>query len=304
MMRLSVETREHALRFGIHDALKRLRDAGFDAADLSLGKVNPADDMLRRPDMREFAESLRRYADDIGIGFVQAHAPFRVKYSDDFDRSCPAYDDVVRTLEIAGIMGIPRVVVHALKTPDDELCAGYREVSRRYYLSLLPWCEKFNVKIAVENLFGRNANTGAYYGIFPTPGEMTSFVRSLGSPYFGVCCDLGHTAVTGLAPESYIRGMSADLLCSLHVQDTDFRGDRHVLPYMGKQNWDEICRALAEINYGGDLSFELPRYTEHYPDDLLPAAMEFACRTGRAIIARIEAERERIAAGSARADAK
>ena len=262
-MRLSVETREPALRYGMRRALEMIAEAGFDAVDLSFGKVNPNDDPLHRPDRDEFALSLAAHARELGMGFVQAHAPFRVKYSDKFDRTTPAYDDVVRTLEFAAAAGIPRVVVHALKTPPDDLSLDYREISRRYYLSLAPYCEKLGVVIAVENLFYREERTGTYYGLFPTPRMMTEFVRSLNRSAdrscFSVCCDLGHTAVTGLAPEQYIRGMSADLLGSLHVQDTDFLGDRHTLPYMGKQDWDAICRALADIGYRGDFSFELPK---------------------------------------------
>ena len=289
-MRLSVETREPALRYGMRRALEMIAEAGFDAVDLSFGKVNPNDDPLHRPDRDEFALSLAAHARELGIGFVQAHAPFRVKYSDKFDRTTPAYDDVVRTLEFAAAAGIPRVVVHALKTPPDELSLDY-EISRRYYLSLAPYCEKLGVVIAVENLFYREERTGTYYGLFPTPRMMTEFVRSLNRSAdrscFSVCCDLGHTAVTGLAPEQYIRGMSADLLGSLHVQDTDFLGDRHTLPYMGKQDWDAVCRALADIGYRGDFSFELPKYLAAYPDELLPAALEFAAATGRYLIEKI-----------------
>ena len=290
-MRLSVETREPALRYGMRRALEMIAEAGFDAVDLSFGKVNPNDDPLHCPDRDEFALSLAAHARELGIGFVQAHAPFRVKYSDKFDRTTPAYDDVVRTLEFAAAAGIPRVVVHALKTPPDELSLDYREISRRYYLSLVPYCEKLGVVIAVENLFYREERTGTYYGLFPTPRMMTEFVRSLNRSAdrscFSVCCDLGHTAVTGLAPEQYIRGMSADLLGSLHVQDTDFLGDRHTLPYMFKQDWDAVCRALADIGYRGDFSFELPKYLAAYPDELLPAALEFAAATGRYLIEKI-----------------
>lgn len=291
-MRLSVETREPALRYGMRRALEMIAEAGFDAVDLSFGKVNPNDDPLHRPDREGFALSFAAHARELGIGFVQAHAPFRVKYSDKFDRTTPAYDDVVRALEFAAAAGIPRVVVHALKTPPDELSLDYCEISRRYYLSLAPYCEKLGVVIAVENLFYREERTGTYYGLFPTPCMMTEFVRSLNRSAdrscFSVCCDLGHTAVTGLAPEQYIRGMSADLLGSLHVQDTDFLGDRHTLSYMGKQDWVAICRALADIGYRGDFSFELPKYLAAYPDELLPAALEFAAATGRYLIEKID----------------
>ena len=76
MMRLSMETLNLGLDYGIKEALRLMKDAGFDAADLTLDKINPDDDLLHRPDMREFAVSLRKYAEEIGIGFAQAHAPF------------------------------------------------------------------------------------------------------------------------------------------------------------------------------------------------------------------------------------
>ena len=189
------------------------------------------------------------------------------------------------------------MVVHAIKTPREDITVDYKEYNRRYYLSLLPYCEKFGVKIAVENLFWKDKLRECYYGIFPTPGEMTEFVDSLGSPYFVVCCDLGHAAITGLAPETYIRGMKdGRLLQSLHVQDTDFKGDRHVLPYMGKQDWDAVCRALAEVGYSGDFSFEILHYIDKYPHELIPAALKFAVAVGRSLIARVEKYRAEIGA--------
>lgn len=84
-----METLNLGLDYGIKEALRLMKDAGFDAADLTLDKINPDDDLLHRPDMREFAVSLRKYAEEIGIGFAQAHAPFKVQYGDPFDMSCP-----------------------------------------------------------------------------------------------------------------------------------------------------------------------------------------------------------------------
>ena len=107
-----------------------------------------------------------------------------------------------------------------------------------------------------------------------------------------MCCDLGHAAITGLAPETYIGGMDNRHLLSLHVQDTDFKGDRHILPYEGKQDWDAICRSLAAIDYRGDFSFEILHYIDKYPPELIPAALEFAVKVGRALIARVESYRK------------
>ena len=84
-MRLSMETLNLGLSYGIREALRMMKEAGFDAADLTLDKINPDDDLLHRPDMREFAQSLKEYATETGIGFAQAHAPFKVVYGDAFD---------------------------------------------------------------------------------------------------------------------------------------------------------------------------------------------------------------------------
>ncbi len=288
-MKLSMETRELGLRFGIFEGVRMLQEAGFDGADLTLDKINPADDMLHRPDRAEFAQKLRDYSDSLGMVFTQAHAPFVMKYGDPFDLSHPAYADIVAALEIGGILGTPHVIVHAVKTPREDTSVDYKEYNRRFYLSLIPYCQKYGVKIAVENLFWHDKLRECYFGLFPTPAEMTEFVTSLNAEAdcFVVCCDLGHAAITGTEPQDYIRGMDKSLLRSLHVQDTDYRGDRHFLPYQGKQNWSEVCAALREIGYEGDLSFEILHYIDKFPSETTPAALKFACTLGRYMISRI-----------------
>ena len=74
MMRLSMETLNLGLDYGIKEALRLMKDAGFDAADLTLDKINPDDDLLHRPDMREFAVSLRKYAEEHGFLFAELSA--------------------------------------------------------------------------------------------------------------------------------------------------------------------------------------------------------------------------------------
>ncbi len=287
-MKLSMETRDLALTFGIRKALKLMKDAGFDAADLTLDKINPDDDLLDRPDRVENAHALRAYVDELEYGFTQAHAPFKVVYGDPFDMSCPAYAAVVHAMEVASILGIPHIIVHAIKTPREDLSIDYKEYNRRYYLSLLPYCEQYGIKIAVENLFWKDKLRACYFGLFPTPAEITEFVDSLGSPYFIVCCDLGHAAITGVDPETYIRGMDNRHLRSLHIQDTDFLGDRHYLPYTGKHNWDAVCRALAEIDYNADFSLEILHFIDRYPPELMPDALVFAEKVGRYLVNTVE----------------
>ena len=210
-----------------------------------------------------------------------------------------AYADIVHSLEVCSVLGIPHTVVHAVKTPREDCSVDYKEYNRAFYLSLLPYCEKYGVKIAVENLFWHDKKRECFFGLFPTPAEMTDFVDSLGSPWFTVCLDMGHTAITGLDPETYILGMDKSHLGALHVQDTDFLGDRHFLPYSGKHNWDAVCRALAKIDYCGDFTLEILHFIDKYPPELLPAALEFACHVGHSLIDKVEKYRAEAAAPAA-----
>lgn len=294
-MKLLMETYRLARDYGMRGALGMLKEAGFDAADVSLYRFTPEEDMLNRPDRREYAGAIREYAAELGISLSQAHSPFAMKYGEPFDMSNKAYADIVYSLEVCSAMGIPHTVVHAVKTPREELSVDYREYNRAFYLSLLPYCEKFGVKIAVENLFWTDKKRECFFGLFHTPAEMTEFVDSLGSDYFTVCLDMGHAAITGTDPETYIGGMDNRRLGALHVQDTDFLGDRHLLPYSGKHNWDGVCRALAAIDYRGDFTLEILHFIDKYPPELVPAALKFAAEVGRALIDRVEGYRWELA---------
>ena len=85
---------------------------------------------------------------------------------------------------------------------------------------------------------------------------MNRLLDELDSDGFVMCLDIGHVAITGTEPEDYIRGMSNKRLKALHVHDTDYLGDTHTIPYLGKHNWNEICKALGEIGYDGAFTYK------------------------------------------------
>lgn len=88
-----------------------------------------------------------------------------------------------------------------------------------------------------------------------------------------------------------VRALGHDRLGALHVHDTDLIRDLHTLPYMGKQNWNEICRALGQIKYEGVFTYEAECFLRPYDDDFLPTALKFMHDTGRMLIKKIEKSR-------------
>lgn len=282
-MKLSVETYVMRERFDDKTAVKMIKEAGFDCFDYSMYWAKGEKNMLGE-DYIERARDLRAYADGLGIECNQAHAPFDVRHTDKFDISNEKYLELVRSLEFASIMGAKTVVVHAIKdgVPDS---IDMKKLNREFYLSLVPYCEKFGIDISVENLF--EYKDGVFKPVFAQPDEHIEFVKSLNSDRFNVCLDIGHSALTGVKPQDAVSGMDKNILKALHIHDNDFTGDRHLMPYLGKFEWDEICGALKSIGYDGELTFEIFGTLNKIPNEALFDALCFARKIGEVLIGKI-----------------
>jgi len=285
-MRLSVETKSLHRHFGDKVAIEMIKKAGFDAFDMSYYHV-PLTDPLMDDNFVAYAKELRAYADSLGIDCVQAHAPFDMQYGMAWDLSEPNYFSIIRAMESAAIMGAKCIVIHALKTydyPEED----FVDYNYRYYKTFEPYCEKFGIKVAVENLFWRDKKRNTYKGVLGSPDELCAFIEKLDSPWFTACVDVGHTSLVGWEPEDFIRGMKKGMLTALHIQDNDYLGDRHIIPFMGKLNWPNIISALKEIGYEGELNFELQAFLACFPAPLRQDALVFEEKVGRYLISLAE----------------
>jgi sugar phosphate isomerase/epimerase len=124
--------------------------------------------------------------------------------------------------------------------------------------------------------------------VLTTPEELSDFILELDSPCFVACVDVGHAAFTGTKPEEFCAKIKNGLLKAVHIQDGDYIGDCHIPPYMGKFNWMAILESLKELEYDGELTFEVFNYLSNYPNDLIFDALCFAERTGRSLISAFE----------------
>ena len=116
---------------------------------------------------------------------------------------------------------------------------------------------KFGVKMCLENMFGEDQRRGCLVpDMFSDPHEYAQFFDELNDPDNFTCCiDTGHAGITGEDCGDTIRVMGSRVR-ALHLNDNDFRTDGHLIPFQGKIDWDDVMRALAEIDYQGDFTFE------------------------------------------------
>ena len=111
-MKLVTTTDTLEKRFGLKEAIKRIKEYGFDAYDCSLFEAMqpskplssyaayPVDD---EPVHITYAKEIRAYADKIGISCTQTHAPFPT-----FRQNSTREEDIaeqIRAIEISAILG-------------------------------------------------------------------------------------------------------------------------------------------------------------------------------------------------------
>jgi sugar phosphate isomerase/epimerase len=279
-MKLSVELYTISDRFGDYKAIDMAKEAGFDAIDYSYYWNNEKEEILGVT-YKEYAEKLRIHLDETGIECNQAHAPFSLKYGCVFDISEQKYLWLVHSLESAAILGAENIIVHSIMVPKG---VNFEEYNINFYKSLIPYCEKFGIHVAVENLFAIDNKRKHLIGMLGSPEELNRIVEKINSPWVVACVDIGHASLTGYEPEEFIDGINPCILKSLHVQDNDYISDRHIIPYTGELNWEAIMTSLKKIGYNGELTFEIFKYLKKFPEALVLDAMKFAVSVGKYLV--------------------
>ena len=187
-----------------------------------------------------------------------------------------------RALEVAGMLDAQICVVHPVQFSTDQKARNIE-----LYKNLEPYARDFGVKIALENMWGRDADR-IVPNVCSVASEFNDYFDSLESDAFTCCLDLGHCGLVGEDAASMIREMGNRRLGALHVHDNDHLHDSHTLPYLMKMDWDSILKALGEINYKGHFTYEAANFVSGFPEDLIPACMRFAHDVGRSMMRKVE----------------
>jgi len=289
-MILSTQNNFLVNQFGHFGAIDLMKEAGYDAIDLSLFCMESGNDDFCHDGYRDRITEIRAYAESKGLCFNQSHTPFRFNWSNPNEVEERLFPYTVRALEISALAGCKIAVVHPVH---HEEYLGHEEErfeqNMIFYRRLLPYAKEYNIKIALENMFQKEVKrkvTG--HDTCSRPEEFIRYLDTLDDEHFVACLDLGHCGVVGLEAQDLIRALGHERLHSLHVHDNDYTKDQHTLPGMGKMNWEEIMKALAEINYDGEFTYEADRFLFNLPKEMIPRAVSFMVEMGRYLIGRFD----------------
>ena len=291
-MLLSTQTDVIFRTFGEEKGIRIFAEAGFDAIDYSAFFMADDNCPLNTGDVAPYAEKLRKTADECGIRFNQAHAPFPSWQAGKEEYNVKIVDRIKRSIVIAGILGADAIVVHPIARAEGG--EKQKEFNLNFYRGLEETALASGVKVALENMWGYDGRRGYIMpNVCSFGADLAEYYDELNPKAFTVCLDLGHCGLVGEEPDEAIRALGNKRLTALHVHDNNYRDDTHTVPYAFgcKMNWDAITKALGEIDYQGAFTYEADNFLSRVAPDALPAASAYMAALGRTLIARIDAAR-------------
>ncbi len=287
-MKISTECEVLSNYFGEKRAIEILIASGFDAIDLSCFEMFDEASTKMQSNYKEYAKELLQLTEGTGVYFNQAHAPFPSSQNDEeFTRK--AFDSIVRSIEFASLLGVRNIIVHPkqhLKYKDNV--SYLKDLNLEFYTSLIPYCKDFNITVCAENMWQTDENGIITYSTCASPAEFVEYIDTVGSPYIKACLDIGHAFLVNEDIPAFIHTLG-DRLVALHMHDTGCNWDMHVLPHsVNAINWDGVLRALAEIDYKGELTLEADNTLAHMPKELMITTSKFMADVTRNMAKRFE----------------
>lgn len=266
--KLSISCFDIVQKYGIKRGLQICKESGFDAVDYNL-------DCYRRPERPEnsiyngtddafeshFSE-IRKIADNLELEIGQTHGA--TKNYDPIKEEQKEWFHTIAELDLkaSSILGSPACVIHFIdstrwgKQPPERM----RSASNEMYTAIIPYAEKYKVKIALETFGAARVNGDRIRDFFADPTEFLWQYNNMDTTYKTMCVDTGHTHEAGsfwVPPaEDMIRILGKDISL-LHLHDNSGHWDDHMLPGMGTIDWPAVFDALDDIGYNGNYNFEI-----------------------------------------------
>ncbi|MCQ2796572.1 MAG: sugar phosphate isomerase/epimerase [Bacilli bacterium] len=256
MLRIGMMTETISCLKKKKNALKVIKDLGFECADITIqkeGQTRKMTSYFLGKNYKKKAQELKEYADKIKLPLVQAHAPFP-SYIDGKPRyNKLEWKKLLKSIEICGILKIKHLVIHPWNEHTDK-------ENIRFYKKLLPYAKKANVVICVENMWCWDDKKGlARPCSCSFSDSFNAIIDGVNSKYVKACVDIGHAEMfrhMNHSARKMLEEMNERVVC-LHIHDNDYIKDKHWIPFRGKIDYKDVTKGLKKINYRGDLMAEI-----------------------------------------------
>lgn len=221
------------------DMVSKIKNAGFDSV------------MLFEDDALELQVKL---CNDFNLKIENVHMHYRTinkLWKDDIEGENYFADLLARVDRIAKL-NIKTVVVHTVSGPPIFPCPDINEIGLKRMQALAEHCKTKDIKIAIEN----TDNTSIRH--------LRYLLDNLNYDNVGFCFDSGHNNL--FTKHDNLLNRYSDRLFAIHLHDNFGvwdnalgwkKCDKHLIPFDGKIDWQQLMHELSLTSYTGPLTLEL-----------------------------------------------
>lgn len=269
------------------ECMKLCKKAGYDVLDFCFHDLTTYNSEFMIGNWETYMHKVKNTADGLGIEFSQGHAVVYDFCNCDLDHQY--FEEILRKNILgAEILGINWLVMHPSTVRNTA--TPFKDSREKNIEFFTKWCDfanDHNVGIVIENMWDCHMSPFKLY--CSTAEEMVDLIDEV--PYLGACWDAEHGAIM---QQNQLESMKllGNRLKATHISDYTSNQDIHLLPYLGKVNWDQLMSAFAEIDYKGDFDLEIHRYLLTMPMENVESAIRLSYEIGQGLIKLYEDKKE------------
>ena len=219
------------------DTLELCQEAGYEAVELVFGEEKDLNIQLSRDEVLAVGQRCAEAGVEIGsvIAWYAERGNLLSRSSVERDQGCKS---LLRSLEIAGILGVDGVLLH----PGQLGAEGTYEEAWDDLRDLLKEAAQAaaanNAVIGLENVWNK---------FLLSPKEMREIIDEIDSEWVGAYLDTANMMAYGY-PEQWIRELGARIK-RVHFKDFNRREHRFVNLLDGDTDWSTVVAELRQAGY-------------------------------------------------------
>lgn len=266
----------------MEECIQRCHAAGYRVLDMNFCDMSNPGMPLALDNWQSWAEKIANLAARLGIEFSQSHSHF-YHFLNPKVENREFHDEMIRRSCIAsGILGVKWMTVHA---STETQTRGYSHKASKignleYYPPYFELAFRHNVGVVIENMFDPTPIQRTYTA---NCEDLIDLVDAFHDSRVQVCWDIGHANLVGYDQCEALRTVGKRLK-STHFADNHGVKDEHLLPFYGDIDWAAIMKTLKEIEYEGDVTYEVTPWLDRVPPMLRDTALKHSVEVGEYLL--------------------
>ena len=233
-------------------------ETGFYGIDVEFEDYRKKDYILSN-DYTRAIEEKRKIIEGAGLKICQTHLTYYPGHLPPIGNG--TYQDyeaymlkiLKKEIQLTNVLGCKVCAIHLYFEEDKEKS---RDGNIALLSNLLPVAEKYNVVIAIENIYAKNYCDAH----LSDSDDLLFYIDYFKNENLKICFDTGHAIICGQNPVEMFKKIKKHV-AALHLHTTVKNIDLHSLPYCISYgeiiNWDELYKEIVNSGYRGAFNMEV-----------------------------------------------